>query len=34
MNPSVFLKPELTYYKKYATGPMEKMSGAYSGLMA
>jgi len=26
--------PELTYYKRYATGPMEKMGGAYSGLMA
>jgi hypothetical protein len=29
-----FLIPELTYYKRYATGPMEKMGGAYSGLMA
>jgi hypothetical protein len=34
MNPVAFLTLEFTCYKRYATGPMEKMSGAYFGLMA
>ena len=32
--PPAFPTPELTCYKRYATGPMDKMSGAYFGLMA
>jgi hypothetical protein len=34
MNLVAFLTLELTCYKRYATGLMEKMGGAYSGLMA
>jgi hypothetical protein len=34
MNSSAFLTLELTCYKRYTTGPMDKMSGAYSGSMA
>ncbi len=34
MNSSAFLTLESIYYKKYVTGPMDKMSGAYSGSVA
>ena len=34
MNPSAFLILESAYYKRYATGLMDKMSGVYSGSMA
>ena len=32
--PPAYTTPELTCYKRYATGLMEKMGGAYSGSMA